>query len=85
LLSRAKPDTQSEIRKVLAQVSQEVAAKAAPRSYAGRRLGVDRMQIDHLIVLDHAEPFALCSLKPDNLHEMPRKTKRAPECPGARS
>jgi uncharacterized protein (DUF2336 family) len=34
LLSRAKPDTQSEIRKVLAQVSQEVAAKAAPRSYA---------------------------------------------------
>jgi uncharacterized protein (DUF2336 family) len=34
LLSRAKPDTQAEIRKVLAQVSQEVGDKAAPRSYA---------------------------------------------------
>jgi uncharacterized protein (DUF2336 family) len=35
LLARAKPDTQAEIRKVLVQVSAEVAAKAAPRSYAG--------------------------------------------------
>jgi uncharacterized protein (DUF2336 family) len=34
LLARAKPETQTEIRKVLAQVSQEVGAKAAPRSYA---------------------------------------------------
>jgi uncharacterized protein (DUF2336 family) len=34
LLARAKPETQAEIRKVLAQVSHEVGAKAAPRSYA---------------------------------------------------
>jgi uncharacterized protein (DUF2336 family) len=34
LLARAKPGTQAEIRKVLDQVSQEVATKAAPRSFA---------------------------------------------------
>jgi uncharacterized protein (DUF2336 family) len=35
LLASAKPETQTEIRKVLAMVSREVAAKAAPRSFAG--------------------------------------------------
>jgi uncharacterized protein (DUF2336 family) len=34
LLSKAKPETQAEIRRVLAQVTDEVAAKAAPRNYA---------------------------------------------------
>ena len=34
LLSKAKPETQSEIRRILAQVTDEVAAKAAPRNYA---------------------------------------------------
>jgi uncharacterized protein (DUF2336 family) len=34
LMARAKPETQAEVRKVLAQVAQEVGAKAAPRSYA---------------------------------------------------
>jgi uncharacterized protein (DUF2336 family) len=34
LLSQAKPETQAEIRRVLAVVSDEVAAKAAPRNYA---------------------------------------------------
>ena len=34
LLSQAKPETQAEIRRVLAQVTDEVAAKAAPRNYA---------------------------------------------------
>lgn len=34
LLAQAKPETQLEIRKVLAKVTDEVAAKAAPRSYA---------------------------------------------------
>ena len=33
LLAKAKPETQTEIRRVLAQVTDEVAAKAAPRSY----------------------------------------------------
>jgi uncharacterized protein (DUF2336 family) len=34
LLAQAKPNTQAEIRKVLAKVTDEVAAKAAPRNYA---------------------------------------------------
>jgi uncharacterized protein (DUF2336 family) len=34
LLTQAKPETQAEIRRVLAKVSEEVAAKAAPRNYA---------------------------------------------------
>jgi len=33
LLAAAKPDTQAEIRRVLAKVTDEVAAKAAPRNY----------------------------------------------------
>jgi uncharacterized protein (DUF2336 family) len=33
LLAQAKPETQAEIRRVLAQVTEEVAAKAAPRNY----------------------------------------------------
>jgi uncharacterized protein (DUF2336 family) len=33
LLAQAKPDTQVEIRRILAKVSDEVAAKAAPRNY----------------------------------------------------
>jgi uncharacterized protein (DUF2336 family) len=34
LLAQAKPETQAEIRRVLAKVTEEVAAKAAPRNYA---------------------------------------------------
>ncbi|MGH9810810.1 MAG: DUF2336 domain-containing protein, partial [Terriglobia bacterium] len=33
LLAHAKPDTQAEIRRVLAKVSDEVAARASPRNY----------------------------------------------------
>jgi uncharacterized protein (DUF2336 family) len=33
LLAQARPDTQAEIRKVLAKVTDEVGAKAAPRNY----------------------------------------------------
>ena len=33
LLSKAKPETQAEIRRILAQVTDEVAVKAAPRNY----------------------------------------------------
>lgn len=33
LLAKAKPETQAEIRRILAQVTDEVAAKAAPRNY----------------------------------------------------
>lgn len=34
LLAQAKPETQIEIRRIIAQASDEVAAKAAPRNYA---------------------------------------------------
>jgi uncharacterized protein (DUF2336 family) len=34
LLAKAKPETQAEIQRVLAQVTEEVAARAAPRNYA---------------------------------------------------
>jgi len=34
LLAQAKPETQTEIRRVLAKVTDEVAAKAAPRNYS---------------------------------------------------
>jgi uncharacterized protein (DUF2336 family) len=34
LLAKVKPETQAEIRRVLAKVSDEVGAKAAPRNYA---------------------------------------------------
>ncbi len=34
LLAQAKPETQAEIRRILAKVTDEVAAKAAPRNYA---------------------------------------------------
>ncbi len=33
LLAKAKPDTRNEIRRILAKVTDEVAAKAAPRNY----------------------------------------------------
>ncbi len=33
LLAKAKPETQAEIRRILARVTDEVAAKAAPRNY----------------------------------------------------
>jgi uncharacterized protein (DUF2336 family) len=34
LLAKAKPETRAEIQRILAQVTDEVAAKAAPRNYA---------------------------------------------------
>ncbi len=34
LLAKAKPETQAEIRRILAKVTDEVGAKAAPRNYA---------------------------------------------------
>lgn len=59
LLARAKPGTQTEIRKVLAQVSQEVGVKAAPRSYAAamqtvRALNQQR-KLTQIDVLDYAK------------------------------
>jgi uncharacterized protein (DUF2336 family) len=59
LLARAKPETQAEIRKVLMQVSQEVGAKASPRSYAEALQTVrERNQVRKLTesdILDYAK------------------------------
>jgi uncharacterized protein (DUF2336 family) len=43
LLAKAKPETQSEIRRILAQVTDEVAAKAAPRNYTAALAAVRGM------------------------------------------
>jgi len=43
LLAKAKPETQVEIRRVLVQVTDEVAAKAAPRNYASALAAVRAM------------------------------------------
>jgi uncharacterized protein (DUF2336 family) len=47
LLAKAKPETQTEIRRVLAQVTDEVAAKAAPRNYAAALAAVRRLHSQH--------------------------------------
>jgi uncharacterized protein (DUF2336 family) len=46
LLAKAKPETQAEIRRVLAQVTDEVAAKAAPRNYAAALAAVRALHKD---------------------------------------
>ena len=43
LLARAKPDIQAEIRSVLAKVTDEVAAKAAPRNYTAALAAVQAL------------------------------------------
>ena len=35
----------------------------------GRHLGVNRLQVDHLIALDHAQPQSAFRFKSDDLHE----------------
>ena len=46
LLAKAKPETQAEIRRVLAQVVDEVAVKAAPRNYAAALAAVRGLHKD---------------------------------------
>jgi uncharacterized protein (DUF2336 family) len=43
LLAQAKPETQAEIRKILARVTDEVGARAAPRNYATALAAVRQM------------------------------------------
>ena len=43
LLAQAKPETQAEIRRVLAKVTEEVAAKAAPRNYTAALAAVQAL------------------------------------------
>jgi uncharacterized protein (DUF2336 family) len=59
LLAQAKPETQAEIRKVLALVSNEIGAKAAPRSFGTAMKAVETLHQERKLteadVLDYAE------------------------------
>src|SRR5690242_4350752 len=46
LLAQARPETQAEIRKILARVTDEVGARAAPRNYASALAAVRQMHKD---------------------------------------
>ena len=49
LLAQAKPETQAEIRRVLTKVSDEVAAKAAPRNYTAALATVRALHKERLL------------------------------------
>src|SRR5665213_807540 len=50
----------------------EIAVSLAQRrAEIGRHIGVHRLQIDHGIALDHAEPQAVTRFKTDKFHEFP--------------
>jgi uncharacterized protein (DUF2336 family) len=59
LLARARPETQTEIRKVLAQVSREIGAIASPRSYVAATQAVralhEQRRLTEDDVLDYAK------------------------------
>jgi uncharacterized protein (DUF2336 family) len=58
LLAKAKPETQTEIRRVLAQVTDEVAAKAAPRNYAAALATVRALHSQHKLKETDIAEFA---------------------------
>ena len=58
LLSKAKPETQTEIRRVLAQVTDEVGAKAAPRNYAAALAAVRALHSQHRLKESDIAEFA---------------------------
>ena len=58
LLAKAKPETQSEIRRVLAQVTDEVAAKAAPRNYTAALAAVRVLHKERKLTEDDVAEFA---------------------------
>ena len=58
LLAKAKPETQTEIRRVLAQVTDEVAAKAAPRNYAAALATVRALHSRHKLKETDIAEFA---------------------------
>jgi uncharacterized protein (DUF2336 family) len=59
LLASAKPETQSEIRHALADVSREIGAPAAPRDYAAARRTIEAMRRDDK--LDEASLLAFAA------------------------
>jgi len=58
LLAQAKPETQAEIRKVLAKVTDEVAAKAAPRNYTSAVAAVRAMHKERKLGEANVAEFA---------------------------
>ena len=58
LLAKATPETQTEIRRVLAQVTDEVAAKAAPRNYAAALATVRALHSQHKLKETDIAEFA---------------------------
>ena len=58
LLAQAKPDTQAEIRRVLAKVTDEVAAKAAPRNYTAALAAVRALHKDRKLTEADIAEFA---------------------------
>jgi uncharacterized protein (DUF2336 family) len=58
LLAKAKPETQTEIRRVLAQVTDVVAAKAAPRNYAAALATVRALHSQHKLKETDIAEFA---------------------------
>jgi len=62
LLAQAKPETQAEIRRVLAKVSDEVAARAAPRNYTAALAtlcAVPVEVVDRLMSGERADPVLI--------------------------
>jgi uncharacterized protein (DUF2336 family) len=58
LLATAKPETQAEIRKILAKVTDEVGVKAAPRSYTAALAAVREMHRAHKLTEAEVVAFA---------------------------
>ncbi len=58
LLAQAKPETQAEIRRVLAKVSGEVAAKAQPRNYAAALAAVRALHKERKLTEADVAEFA---------------------------
>ena len=59
LFASAKPETQAEIRRVLAKVSNEVGARAAPRDYSAAQRAVEALRregkLDEAALVDFAK------------------------------
>jgi uncharacterized protein (DUF2336 family) len=59
LMAKAKPETQAEIRRVLTKVTEEVAAKAAPRNYTAALAAVQarhkQKKLTETDIIDYAK------------------------------
>jgi uncharacterized protein (DUF2336 family) len=58
LLAQAKPETQAEIRKILAKVTDEVGVRAAPRNYTAALAAVRELHREHKLTEAEIVEFA---------------------------